>query len=227
DIRSLLYFPPRRSSDLTASVFQLALVEVAIMLDAGNAQSLHARTVHRALPRCEFLQREAVAFEDLVDRQKAAIDGSHDLGLAAHDPTLRVGRRQVVDRQRLTQRADDLCRPDFLVFDHSRPRSPEFVTFELLVSLAAASFPLPKASELISGLLPPREAIRRADSASKLPSPVALVAPSSQRRSRAAARRDTSSPQATSRRLPPAANSPELVPSKPSCEDFPSNMLRP
>ena len=37
------------------SIFQLALVQIAIMLDARHAQALHARTVDRALPRGEFL----------------------------------------------------------------------------------------------------------------------------------------------------------------------------
>src|SRR6187551_1573917 len=85
-------FPP------AGSVLELPLVEVAIMLDAGHPQALHARAVDRALPAGELLEREVIALENLVDRQQPAVDRGHDFGLAAHDPTLGRRRRQVGDR---------------------------------------------------------------------------------------------------------------------------------
>jgi len=51
------------------SILELALVEVAVMLNAGHTKALHARTVNRALPRGELLERQIVARADLVDRQ--------------------------------------------------------------------------------------------------------------------------------------------------------------
>src|SRR3569623_2103322 len=75
------------------SVLELALVEVAVVLDARDAQALHARTVDRSLPGSEFLQRQVVALEHFIDRQEAAVDRGHHLGLAPHDPPLGAGRR--------------------------------------------------------------------------------------------------------------------------------------
>ena len=49
------------------SVLELALVEIAVVLDAGHAEALHARAVDRALPPGELLESEVVALEHLVD----------------------------------------------------------------------------------------------------------------------------------------------------------------
>ena len=45
------------------------------MLDPGDAQALHARTVDRALPRSKFFERQAVAFEHFVDGAFAGFTG--------------------------------------------------------------------------------------------------------------------------------------------------------
>ena len=49
------------------SVLELALVKIAVVLDAGHTQALHARAIDRALPGCKLLQRQAIAFKHLVD----------------------------------------------------------------------------------------------------------------------------------------------------------------
>ena len=73
-----------------ASVALLALVLVAILLDARDAQARHAAAVDRALPAGELLEAERVALARFVDAQQAAGDRGDDLGLAANDPARRV-----------------------------------------------------------------------------------------------------------------------------------------
>src|SRR3546814_15482391 len=89
------------------------------MLDARDAQARHPAAVDRPLPACEFLEAEPVALARLVYGEQAAVDRGDDLGLAAHDPARRVGRRQRVQRQRFAERTDDLGGADFLVLDHT------------------------------------------------------------------------------------------------------------
>src|SRR3546814_19876860 len=71
----------------------LALVEVAIVLDARHAQSGHAAAVDRPLPAGKFLEGQPIAFARFVDGQEPAVDGRDALRLAAHDPTGRRRRR--------------------------------------------------------------------------------------------------------------------------------------
>src|SRR3546814_20918099 len=67
----------------------------------------------------DLLETEAVAFARLVNREQAAVDRGHDLGLAADDPAGGVGRRQRIQRQRFSKRTDDLGWADFLILDHN------------------------------------------------------------------------------------------------------------
>src|SRR5688572_30677100 len=134
------------------SVFELALVEVAVVLDASHAQALHARAIDRALPPGELLEREVVALENLVDRQQPAVDRGDDLGLAADDPALGGGRRQVGNRQRLAERANHLCRTDFLVLDHYFLMPPGSGPSAAAGAVPAWPLPLPEASRLTSCL---------------------------------------------------------------------------
>ena len=73
-----------RSRDEWRSVFELAFVKVAVMLNPGDAQPLHARPIDSALPRSEFLEAERIAFEHLVDRQQPAIHRRDHFRLAPH-----------------------------------------------------------------------------------------------------------------------------------------------
>jgi len=68
------------------------------MLDAGDSQPGHARTVDRALPAGEFLEAEAIALARLVDAQQAAIDRRHTSAL-----------------RRTTQRVVDGCGSESMV----------------------------------------------------------------------------------------------------------------
>src|SRR5262245_56557242 len=97
-----------RSRNEFRLVALLALVLVAVLLDPGHAEAGHAAAIDRALPARELFQAKRIALTSLVDGQKAAGNGGHDLGLPADDPTGRLGRRQAVERQRLAERADNL-----------------------------------------------------------------------------------------------------------------------
>ena len=104
------------------SELELALVEIAVVLDAGHSQTLHARAIDGALPRGKFLEREAIAFADLIDREETAINCGDNLGLAAHDPPCRRRRREAIEGQWLAKRANDLRRLDFLILNHVNSR---------------------------------------------------------------------------------------------------------
>src|SRR3954453_16647966 len=108
-----------RSFARRRSVAGLALVLVAILLDARDAPSRHAAAVNRALPAGELLEAERVALAGFVDAEQAARDGGDHFGLAADDPARGVGRRQRIERQRLAERSDDLGRSNLLVLEHS------------------------------------------------------------------------------------------------------------
>src|SRR5690606_14759153 len=104
------------------SILELTLVKIAVVLNPRHPQSLHARTIHRALPAGKLLEREIVALEHFVDGQQAAVDRGDDLCLAADHPALGIRRGQVGEGQRLTKRPDHLRGADFLVLDHLVPR---------------------------------------------------------------------------------------------------------
>ena len=56
--------------------------------------------IDRALPGEELVDRQLISVARLLDREKSAANGENDLGLAADDPTLGVGRWKVGHRQR-------------------------------------------------------------------------------------------------------------------------------
>src|SRR4051812_25546574 len=101
------------------SVALLALVLVAILLDPSDPQARHSAAVDRALPAGEFLEAERVTLAGFVDAEQPAGHRGNDLGLAANDPPRRVSGRQRIERQRLTERSDDLGRANLLVLEHS------------------------------------------------------------------------------------------------------------
>src|SRR5690242_11357238 len=109
------------SNDLASqrSIALLALILVAVLLDPRDSQARHSAAIHCALPAGEFLEAERIALAGIVDAEKTAGDRCNDFGLAAHDPTSRVCRRQRIERQRLAERADDLGRTNLLVLEHS------------------------------------------------------------------------------------------------------------
>ena len=113
------------------------------MLDPRHAQALHTRTVDRALPRGEFLERQRIAFAHFVDRQQAAIDRRDDFRLAPNDLAGRGGRRQHIQAKGFPERPDHHSRTDFLVLDHLYPQSP--VVWEPATSASVSHPELPLA----------------------------------------------------------------------------------
>src|SRR5262249_28270901 len=90
----------------------------AVLLDAGGAQAGEAVAIDRVLPGEELLDRERVARARLFERQESATHRGDHLGLAADDPTLGTGRRQVRDRQRTSIRPDDVLHPRAIGLSH-------------------------------------------------------------------------------------------------------------
>ena len=74
--------------------------------------------IDRILPRQEFLDREGIAGAGLFQRQQTAAHGGDHLGLAADDPALGMGRRQIRDRERTSVRPDDVLNPRAIGLSH-------------------------------------------------------------------------------------------------------------
>src|SRR3546814_5439085 len=75
-------------------------MQVAIVLDAGHAQPLHARAVDSPLPGNQLLEREIVAFASLIKSEQPALDRGDHFGLAPNDPAPGSWRRERFERQR-------------------------------------------------------------------------------------------------------------------------------
>src|SRR3546814_8159095 len=78
--------------------------DIAVMLDAGGTQPRHADAVEHALPCRQFLGTHAISLTRLAGREQAAIDGGDHLRLAPAHPPRRIGRRQIVQRDRKSKR---------------------------------------------------------------------------------------------------------------------------
>src|SRR5690606_13103143 len=79
---------------------------LAVLLDPRRAQALHAPAVDRLLPAEEFLGRQAIARQRLLQRQQPAAHGGDHLGLAPDDPALGARRRKIRQGQRRSSRTD-------------------------------------------------------------------------------------------------------------------------
>src|SRR3546814_17894295 len=75
-------------------------MQVAIVLDAGHAQPLHARAVDSPLPGNQLLEREIVAFASLIKSEQPALDRGDQFGLAPTDPAPGSWRPERFARQR-------------------------------------------------------------------------------------------------------------------------------
>ena len=71
---------------------------LAILLDAGGAQSGQAMLIDGELPGQEFVDRQGVAAAGLLKGEQAAADRGNDFGLAADDPPFGSGRGQIRNR---------------------------------------------------------------------------------------------------------------------------------
>jgi hypothetical protein len=68
---------------------------LAILLDAGGAQSRQAMLVDGKLPGQEFVDRQRVAAAGLLKGEQAAADRGNDFGLTADNPPFGPGRGQI------------------------------------------------------------------------------------------------------------------------------------
>ena len=68
---------------------------LAILLDAGGAQSGKAMLIDGKLPGKEFVDRQRVAAAGLLEGEQAAANRSNDFGLATDDPPLGSGCGQI------------------------------------------------------------------------------------------------------------------------------------
>src|SRR5580658_1163408 len=89
-----------------------------VLLDTGGAQAGEAMAVNGILPSQEFLDRQGVAAAGFLEGQEPAADCGDDLGLAADDPALGAGRRQVRDRERTSVRPNHVFGPRTMGLAH-------------------------------------------------------------------------------------------------------------
>src|SRR5690349_15690077 len=91
---------------------------LAILLDAGGAQSGQAVLVDRELPGKKFVHGQRVTAAGLFERKQAAAYGSDNFGLTANNPPFGPGRGQVRNRKRAAVRPDDVFHPRAMGFCH-------------------------------------------------------------------------------------------------------------
>jgi hypothetical protein len=68
---------------------------LAILLDAGGAQSRKAMLVDGKLPGKELVDGQRVAAASLLKGEQAAADRGNDFGLTANNPPFSPGRGQI------------------------------------------------------------------------------------------------------------------------------------
>lgn len=66
---------------------------LAVLLDAGGAQSGQTVLVDGELPGQEFVNRQGVTAAGFLKGEQTTAYGSHNLGLTADDPPFGTGRR--------------------------------------------------------------------------------------------------------------------------------------
>src|SRR5579863_2445127 len=106
----------------------LKAVLLAILLNPGRTQTGEAMLIDRVLPGKEFLNRQGIAAAGFLQRQQSAADRGDDFGLAANDPALRSGCRQISNRQRRTVRPDDILDPRAMGFSHNHSHTLDNAT---------------------------------------------------------------------------------------------------
>jgi hypothetical protein len=68
---------------------------LAILLDAGSAQSGKAMLIDGKLPGKELVDRQGVTAASLLEGEQAAADRGNDFGLPADNPPFGPGCRQI------------------------------------------------------------------------------------------------------------------------------------
>src|SRR5262245_59283242 len=82
-------------------------------------------TIDRALPGEKFLDRQRIALARFIQTEKTTTHRRDHFGLAANDPALGAGRRQVGERQRAAVGPDDITHtpPSIIAHHHAAPDS--------------------------------------------------------------------------------------------------------
>ena len=91
---------------------------MAILLDAGGAQTGEAVLIDRELPGEEFIDRQRITAAGFLEREQSAADRGNDFSLTANDPPFGPGRGQVRNRKRAAVRPDDVFHPRAMGFCH-------------------------------------------------------------------------------------------------------------
>ena len=71
---------------------------MAILLDAGGAQSRQPMLIDGKLPGEEFVDSQGVTAAGLLEGEQAAADCGNDFGFTANDPPFGSGRGKIRNR---------------------------------------------------------------------------------------------------------------------------------
>jgi hypothetical protein len=91
---------------------------LAILLDAGGAQTGQTVLIDGKLPGQEFIDRQGVAAAGLLKGEQTTADGGNDFGFTANNPPFGSGCRQIRDCQGTAVRPDDVFYPRAMGFCH-------------------------------------------------------------------------------------------------------------
>jgi len=84
---------------------------LAVLLNAGGAQTSKAVAVDRVLPSQEFLDGERIAAASLLQRKKASAHGRNDFRFPTNHPAFRSRRWKVGNRKRTSIGPDNILHP--------------------------------------------------------------------------------------------------------------------
>jgi hypothetical protein len=87
----------QKRADFRRMLPVLKLALLAILLDAGRAQSRQAMLINRKLPGKEFVDSQRVAAAGLFEGKQAAADCGNDFGFTPNNPPFGAGRGQIRD----------------------------------------------------------------------------------------------------------------------------------
>src|ERR1043166_7765499 len=89
-----------------------------ILLDSRGAQAGEAVPVDGILPGEEFFDRQRVTATGFLEREESAAHGGHHFGLAADDPPLGAGCRQIGNGERTSVRPNHILSPRTMGLAH-------------------------------------------------------------------------------------------------------------
>ena len=84
---------------------------LAVLLNAGGAQTSEAVAVDRVLPSQEFLDGQRIAAAGLLERKKASAHGRNDFRFATNHPAFRSRRWKIGNRKRTSIGPDNVLHP--------------------------------------------------------------------------------------------------------------------